>query len=135
MKFKINQEKQDIYNLLQTVHCSSIYVPIDYNQHGENKNWGDMYWSPTSPIQAYPPQNRWNQEDWEGIILVQGMPGINNNNKGYVCCYHQGFTTWHQLLLLANNGGSEILCSPRSRDFWHGPLRYASLFFIPICFP
>ena len=40
-----------------------------------------------------------------------------------------------RLLLPADNGGSEILCSPRSRDFRHGPLRYASLFFIPICFP
>ena len=29
----------------------------------------------------------------------------------------------------------QILCSPRSRDFWHSPLRYASLLFIPICFP
>ena len=28
-----------------------------------------------------------------------------------------------------------ILCSPRSRDFRHGPLRYVDLFFIPICFP
>ena len=26
------------------------------------------------------------EEDWEGIILVQGMPDMNNNNKGYVCC-------------------------------------------------
>ena len=25
------------------------------------------------------------------------------------------------------------MCSPRSRDFQHGPLRYANLFFIPIC--
>ena len=36
------------------------------------------------------------EEDWEGIILVQGMPD-RNNNKGYVCCFHQGFTTWHLL--------------------------------------
>ena len=36
------------------------------------------------------------EEDWEGIILVQGMLD-NNNNKGYVCCCHQGFTTWHRL--------------------------------------
>ena len=34
------------------------------------------------------------EEDWEGIILVQGMP-MRNNNKGYVCCCHPGFTTWH----------------------------------------
>ena len=31
------------------------------------------------------------EEDWEGIILVQGMPD-RNNNKGYVCCFHQGHT-------------------------------------------
>ena len=36
------------------------------------------------------------EEDWEGIILVQGMP-VRNNNKGYVCCFHQGFTTWNQI--------------------------------------
>ena len=36
------------------------------------------------------------EEDWEGIILVQGMP-VKNNNKGCVCCCHQGFTTWHRL--------------------------------------
>ena len=29
----------------------------------------------------------------------------------------------------------QILCSPRSRDFRHGPLRYTILFFIPICLP
>ena len=34
------------------------------------------------------------EEDWEGIILVQGMPD-RNNNKGYVCCCHHGFMTWH----------------------------------------
>ena len=36
------------------------------------------------------------EEDREGIILVQGMPE-RNNNKGYICCCHQGFTTWHLL--------------------------------------
>ena len=35
-------------------------------------------------------------EDWEGIIFVQGMPD-RNNNKGYVCCFHQGFMTSHLL--------------------------------------
>ena len=51
-------------------------------------------------------------EDYqEGIILVQGMPE-RNNNKGYVCCFHQGFMTWHWLKdeeekqLLVDNGGS-----------------------------
>ena len=29
----------------------------------------------------------------------------------------------------------QILCSPKSQDFRHGPLRYASLFFIPFVFP
>ena len=33
--------------------------------------------------------------------------------------------------LPADNGGLKILCSPRSRDFRHISLRYASLFFIP----
>ena len=37
--------------------------------------------------------------------------------------------------LPTDNGGSEIFCSPRSSDFRHGLLRYANLFFIPICFP
>ena len=87
------------------------------------------------------------EEDQEGIILVQGMPD-RNNNKGYICCCHQGFMTWHLLkdeeekhlpidnggsYFLQTHGGSKILCSPRSRDFQHRPLRYASLFFIPIC--
>ena len=27
------------------------------------------------------------EEDWEGIILVQGMP-VRNNNKGYICYFH-----------------------------------------------
>ena len=31
------------------------------------------------------------EEDWEGIILVQGMPD-KNNNKGYVCYCHQSYT-------------------------------------------
>ena len=66
------------------------------------------------------------EEYWEGMPYS-------------ICCCHQGFTTWHRLKdeeekqLPADNGGSKILCSPRSRDFRHGPLRYASLFFIPIC--
>ena len=97
------------------------------------------------------------EEDWEGIILVQGIP-MRNNNKGYICCCHTGFTTWNQLKdeeerqLPIENGGScflqttealasyrqwrlKILCSPRSRNFWHGSLRYTNLFFIPIFFP
>ena len=78
------------------------------------------------------------EEDSEGIILVQGMLD-RNNIKGYVFHYHEGFMTWYQLKdeeakqLLADNGGSEILSSPRSRNFRHEPLRCASLFFIPIC--
>ena len=54
------------------------------------------------------------EEDWEGIILVQGMP-MRNNNKGYVCCCHPGFTTWHRLKdeeekqLPVDNGGSCFL--------------------------
>ena len=36
------------------------------------------------------------EEDWEGIILVQSMAD-RHNNKGYVCCFHHGFTTWHLL--------------------------------------
>ena len=77
------------------------------------------------------------EEDWEGIILVEDWEGILYS----ISHCHQGFTTWHWLKdeeekkLLVDNGGSKILCSPRLRDFWHGPLRYASLFFIPICFP
>ena len=31
------------------------------------------------------------EEDWEDIILVQGMRD-RNTNKGYVCCCHQGYT-------------------------------------------
>ena len=31
------------------------------------------------------------EEDWEGIILIQGMPD-RNNNKAYVCCCHHGYT-------------------------------------------
>ena len=64
-----------------------------------------------------------------------------NNNKGYICRCHLGFTTWHRLKdeeakqLPSNNGGSKILCLPRSRDFCHGLLRYAGLFLIPMCFP
>ena len=63
-----------------------------------------------------------------------------NINKGYFFHYHDGLMTWHQLKdeeekqLPVDNGGSEMLCSPSSRDFRYGPLRYASLFFIPICF-
>ena len=30
------------------------------------------------------------EEDWEGIP-------IKNNNKVYVCCFHQGFMRWHRL--------------------------------------
>ena len=51
------------------------------------------------------------EEDWEGIILIQSMPDINNN-KGYVRCCHQGFMTWHRLKdeeakqLPVDNGGS-----------------------------
>ena len=29
------------------------------------------------------------EEDWEGIILVQGMPD-GNNNMGYIFCFHHG---------------------------------------------
>ena len=62
------------------------------------------------------------EEDWEGIIIVLGMPE-KNNNKGYICGFHQGFTTWNRLKeeeekqLPTDNGGLKILCSPRSRDF------------------
>ena len=68
------------------------------------------------------------------------MPN-KNNNKGYIFDFHEGFMTWYQLKdenakqLLVDNGGSEILFSPRSRDFRHGPLRYARIFFIAICSP
>ena len=31
------------------------------------------------------------KEDWEGIILIQCMTD-KNNNKGYLCCFHQGYT-------------------------------------------
>ena len=68
------------------------------------------------------------------------MPN-KNNNKGYIFHCHEGFMTWYQRKdeeakqLLVDNGGSEILFSPRSRDFQHGPLRYARIFFIPICLP
>ena len=31
------------------------------------------------------------EEDWEGIILIQGMPD-RNNNKGYVYCFHLSYT-------------------------------------------
>ena len=54
------------------------------------------------------------EEDWEGIILVQGMPD-RNNNKGYIYRFHQGFTTWHRLKdeekkqLPVDNGGSRCL--------------------------
>ena len=54
------------------------------------------------------------KEDWEGIILIQGM-SMRNNNKGYVCCCHPGFTTWHRLKneeekqLPVDNGGSCFL--------------------------
>ena len=54
------------------------------------------------------------EEDQEGIILIQGMPD-RNNNKGYVCCCHQGFTTWNLLKdeeekqLHVDNGGSCFL--------------------------
>ena len=53
-------------------------------------------------------------EDWEGIICVQGMPDMNNI-KGYIFCCHQGFTTWHLLKdeeekhLPVDNGGSYFL--------------------------
>ena len=54
------------------------------------------------------------EEDWEGIILVQGML-VRNNMKGYVCCCHQGFMTWDLLKdeeakqLPIENGGSCFL--------------------------
>ena len=71
------------------------------------------------------------EEDWEGIILVEGII-IVEDWEGIlysICHCYQGFTTWHQLKdeeakqLPAYNRGSEILCSPRSRDFQHGSLR------------
>ena len=49
--------------------------------------------------------------------------------------------TWHQLKdeevkqLPTDNGDSDILCSPRSRDLWHGSLRYAVYFSSPFVFP
>ena len=61
------------------------------------------------------------EEDWEGIILVQGMPDRNNNNKVYVCCCHQGFMTWHWLKyaeakqLPIDNGGSYFLQTMEAR--------------------
>ena len=73
----------------------------------------------------------------EGIILVDDWEGMPYN----IFCCHQGFTSWHRLKdeeekqLPADNGGLEILCSPRSRDFRHGSLRYVGLFLIPICLP
>ena len=81
------------------------------------------------------------EEEWEGIIPVEGIILIEDSEGMPYNIFHchQGFTTWHWLKyeeekqLPANNGGSEILCSPRSRDFRHGSLRYANLFFIPIC--
>ena len=83
------------------------------------------------------------EEDWEGIIPVEGIILVEDwEGMPYSILYcHHGFTTWHWIKdeeakqLPTDNGGSEILCSPRLRDFWHGSLRYAGLFFIPICFP
>ena len=83
------------------------------------------------------------EEEWEGIILVEGIILIEDwEGMPYsIFCCHQGFMTWHRLKdeeakqLHADNGGLKIFCLPRSRDFWHGSLRYAGLFFIPICFP
>ena len=68
------------------------------------------------------------------IILVKGIP-YN------IFHFHQGFMTWHCLKyeeakqLPGDNGGSKILCSPRSRDFRHGSLRYAVYFSSPFVFP
>ena len=62
------------------------------------------------------------EEDWEGIILVQGMP-VRNNNKGYLFYFHQGFMTWHLLKdeeekkLLVDNGGSSFLQTMEDRRY------------------
>ena len=83
------------------------------------------------------------EEDWEGIIPVEGIILVEDwKIMPYsICRFHvSGFYDMAPAKrqggkqLPADNGGSEILCSPRSRDFWHGSLRYASLFLVPICF-
>ena len=83
------------------------------------------------------------EEEWEGIIPVEGIILVENwEGIPYnICHFHHGFTTLHRLKdeeakqLPADNGSSKILCSPRSRDFWHGFLRYAVYFSSPFVFP
>ena len=57
------------------------------------------------------------EEDWESIP-------VRNNNKGYVCCCHQGFTTWHLLKyeeekqILVDNGGSCCLHTMEAQRYY-----------------
>ena len=60
------------------------------------------------------------EEDWEGIIPVEGIILVEDwEGMPYnIFHFHQGFMTWHRLKdekpkqLPADDGGSEILCSP-----------------------